>query len=99
MSNNKKSARVGSSLHDFLEDEGTLDDARHTAIKRVISYQILESMESLELSKSKLAEQMGTSRSALDRLLDPENDSVTLDTLKRAAQATGKRLELRFVDA
>jgi len=56
-------------------------------------------MEKLELSKTKLAEEMGTSRSALDRLLDPDNDSVTLDTLKRAAQATGKRLELRFVEA
>lgn len=90
---------IGSSLQDFLEEEGILEDASHTALKRVISFQILEAMEKLELSKTKLAEEMGTSRSALDRLLDPDNDSVTLDTLKRAAQATGKRLELRFVDA
>jgi len=90
---------IGSSLQDFLEEEGILEDASHVALKRVISFQILEAMEKLELSKTKLAEEMGTSRSALDRLLDPDNDSVTLDTLKRAAQATGKRLELRFVEA
>jgi len=90
---------IGSSLQDFLEEEGILEDASHVALKRVISFQILEAMEKLELSKPKLAEEMGTSRSALDRLLDPDNDSVTLDTLKRAAQATGKRLELRFVEA
>ena len=90
---------IGSTLQDFLEEDGILEDANHVALKRVISFQILEAMEKLELSKTKLAEEMGTSRSALDRLLDPENDSVTLDTLKRAARATGKRLELRLVEA
>lgn len=98
MNSENKTPRIGSSLHDFLEEDGILEDARHVATKRVISYQILEAMEKLGLSKSKLAEEMGTSRSALDRLLDPDNDSVTLDTLKRAAQATGQRLELRFVE-
>lgn len=95
---NPKNSHIGSSLQGFLEEEGIREDAEHAAIKRVIAYQITEAMEKLELTKSKLAEEMGTSRSALDRLLDPANDSVTLETLKRAAQATGKRLELRLVD-
>ena len=97
MSKNKN-RHLGSSLESFLEEEGQLEQARHSAIKRVLAFQISEAMERLELTKSKLAEEMGTSRSALDRLLDPDNDSVTLDTLKRAAQATGKRLEVRLVD-
>lgn len=99
MSNKNRTSHIGSSLHDFLEDNGTLEDARHVAIKRVISYQLIEAMEKLQLSKTRLANEMGTSRSAVDRLLDPDNDSVTLDTLKSAAQATGKRLELRLVEA
>ena len=98
MSNEDKTSHIGSSLHDFLEEDGALEAAKNIALKRVISFQIIEAMEKLNLSKTKLAEEMGTSRSALDRLLDPHNDSVTLETLKKAAQATGNRLELRFVE-
>ena len=98
MSRNKNNPHVGSSLQNFLEEEGILEYARQGAFKRVIAYQIAEAMERLSLTKSQLAQEMGTSRSALDRLLDPDNDSITLDTLKRAALATGKRLDIRFID-
>ncbi len=95
MSKNK--VRVGSSLDDFLTEEGIYEDANNAAIKRVLSYQLEKAMEELNLTKSAFAEQMGTSRSALDRLLDPDNDSVTLETLKKAARVTGQRLEVRLV--
>jgi len=94
----KKDRHVGSSLESFLEEEGQLEQAHHAAIKSLLAYQISEAMERLEMTKSKLAEEMGTSRSALDRLLDPENDSVTLGTLRRVAEATGKHLQVRLVD-
>lgn len=98
MSKDKQNAAVGSSLDDFLVEQGIYEDANNEAIKRVLSYQLEEAMKSLKLSKSALAERMGTSRSALDRLLDPDNESVTLETLKKAAHATGQRLEIRLVN-
>ena len=97
MSTRKKKGPIGSSLDDFLKEEGIYDDANNTAVKRVLSYQLQQAMEEMALTKSAFAEQMGTSRSALDRLLDPENESVTLETLKKAARITGQRLEVRLV--
>jgi len=94
-----KKASIGSSLDDFLKEEGLYEECDLTAIKRVLSFQIIQAMNKLELTKSALAEEMGTSRSALDRLLDPDNESVTLETLRKAADATGQRLEVRFVES
>ena len=99
MSNTNQTASVGSSLDDFLHEQDIYDDVDQVAIKRVLSFQLKEARGEQHMTKSALANKMGTSRSALDRLLDPNNDSVTLDTLKKAAQATGQRLEIRLVSA
>ena len=87
---------IGSNFDDFLEEEGTLAETEAVAIKRVIAYQISQIMETQQLSKTAMARKMKTSRSSLDRLLDPENTSITLQTLERAAQAIGKRLRIEF---
>ena len=89
---------VGSNFDDFLEEEGLLEDATVVAVKRYIAYQLAQKMSEKNLSKSEMARRMATSRSALERLLDPDNASVTLQTLQSAVQALGGRLnvELQF---
>ncbi len=87
---------VGSDFDDFLREEGLLSDATATALKRVISFQIAQEMKKRKLTKAAMAKQMKTSRSALDRLLDPSNSSVTLLTLERAASVLGKRLVVKL---
>ena len=89
---------VGSSFDEFLAEEGILEEVSAVAVKRLIAFQLAEKMSEYNLSKSELARRMATSRSALDRLLDPDNSSVTLQTLQSAAQALGGRLnvELEF---
>ena len=93
----RRKGQIGSSFHDFLEGEGTRDVAAARAIKRVMARALNHMMKEQGLSKTALADRMQTSRSQLDRLRDADNDSVTLDTLVRAAQAVGRRpyLELR----
>jgi len=88
---------LGSNFDDFLEEEGLLAEVEANAIKRVISYQIAELMKKHNLSKAAMAKRMKTSRSAIDRLLDPQNESVTLQTLERAALVLGKRLQINFL--
>lgn len=88
---------VGSSLDDLLQEDGILDEVNTIAIKRVLAWQILQEMEKRGLNKTQMALEMSTSRSSLDRLLDPENLSVTLKTLDRAARVLGKQLRLEFV--
>ncbi len=87
---------IGSNFDDFLEEEGLLAETEAIAIKRVIAYQVAELMKSQNMSKVAMAKRMKTSRSALDRLLDPKNTSITLQTLERAAHAIGKRLRIEF---
>ncbi len=82
-----KNKYLGSGFDDFLEEEGLRAETEAAAIKHVIAYRIEMEMKRANLSKSALAEKMHTSRSALDRLLDPSNVSVTLQTLERAALA------------
>jgi len=89
---------IGSSLEDFLQEEGRLEEARQVAAKRVLAWQLQQAMESQHLTKVEMAERMQTSRSQLDRLLDPDNDKVQLDTLNRAAAIVGKRLKIELVD-
>ena len=91
-----KNEYAGSNFDDFLEEEGFRADAEAAAIKRVIAYQIEMEMKRANLSKSAMAEKMHTSRSALDRLLDPANVSITLQTLERAALALGKSLKIEL---
>ncbi len=92
----EKNPRVGSALEDLLREDGTYGDAKNHAIKSVLAYKLARAMEAQNLSKAGMAARMETSRSQLDRLLDPENEGVTLHTLKRAAEAVGMRLELEL---
>ncbi len=91
-----KNKHLGSSFDDFLEEENIRADTEAAAIKRVVAYQIEMEMKRANISKSALAEKMHTSRSALDRLLDPSNVSVTLQTLERVALALGKNLKIEL---
>ncbi len=88
---------LGSSFEDFLREEGTLVATTSRAIKRVLARQLRQVMAEQGLSKSEMARRMRTSRPALDRLLDPANEAVTLNTLQRAAQAVGRELRLELI--
>jgi len=88
---------IGSNFDDFLNDEGLLADTEAVAIKRVVAFQVNSLMKERKISKTAMAKEMNTSRSALDRLLDPMNTSITLQTLERAAHVIGKRLKVEFV--
>ena len=90
---------IGSSFDEFLGEEGILDEVSAVAQKRVLAWQLAEIMRKRRVTKARLAQRMRTSRAALDRLLDPENPSVTLTTMGRVAAALGKRLSIRLVDA
>ena len=87
---------IGSSLDSFLKDEGTFDKAQALAIKEVVVWQLMEAMEKQALSKTRLAVMLKTSRSQVDRLLDPTRD-VTLSTLQRAAALVGRKVQIELV--
>jgi hypothetical protein len=93
----KTNPHIGSSLDDFLKAEGVLEQTRAAALKEVIAYQVQKAMRRAKISKPEMARRMNTSRAALDRLLDPGNSSVTLQTLCRAAQAVGRDLRIELV--
>lgn len=88
---------IGSDFDDFLEEEGFLAEVEAAALKRVLAYQLEELMRRQQLTKTEMARRMQTSRASLNRLLDPSNPSVTLQTLERAATALGKRLRIELV--
>lgn len=88
---------VGSNFDDFLAEEGMLAEAEAVATKRVLAFQIAQLMKEQNITKTEMAERMDTSRTAVDRLLDPDNDSATLQTLERAALALGMRLQVALV--
>jgi predicted XRE-type DNA-binding protein len=90
----KRNPRLGSSFDDFLKAEGVYDEVHAKALKRVLAEQIEESMAAASLSKARMATLMATSRSQLDRVLDPDNISVQLDTLVKAARAVGKTVQI-----
>jgi antitoxin HicB len=85
------------SLDDFLKEEGKREEFEAVAIKEVLAWQIGEAMRSQKLSRKRLAERMGTSRSQVGRLLDPKDGNVTLATLQRAAKVVGRALRLELV--
>jgi len=87
---------IGSDFDDFLQEEGILAETEAIAIKRVIAFQVTQLMQEQKVSKTELSRRMNTSRAALDRLLDPQNESVTLQTLWRAARALGKELQIKL---
>lgn len=92
-----KKGRVGQLFDDFLKEEGTYDDVHTVAIKRVIAWQLAEAMKVKHITKSEMAKRMNTSRSQLNRLLDPEIQGVELQTLARAAQILGRNLRVELV--
>ena len=95
----KKNPHRGSKFEDFLAEQGLLEDVTATAMKRVLAWQIEQAMKKQKLTKTAMAKRMGTSRAALDRLLDADNTSVTLQTMGRAAAALGKELSITLKDA
>lgn len=95
----ERNPHIGSSFDDFLAEEGTLAETTAIALKRVLAWEIRKAMKEEGISKTAMARRMKTSRAALDRLLTPDNASVTLQTMDRAATALGKRLRIDLVDA
>jgi len=92
-----KNKSIGSSFDDFLKEEGIIEEVENRAVKKLISFQLLETLKNEHLTKTELAHRLDTSRAAVDRLLDTENDSVTLFTLIKAASVLGKKLKLEFI--
>jgi DNA-binding Xre family transcriptional regulator len=92
-----KKKNIGSTFDDWLREEGLYEETTAVAIKRVLARQISQQMIDRKLSKSDMARRMNTSRAALDRLLDPENDAVTLNTLTKAATAVGRQLHFELI--
>ena len=91
-----KNAHHGSSLDDFLKKEGLFEEAQALAIKEVVVWQLTDAMQERSLTKTRLAVLLNTSRSQVDRLLDPTRD-VTLSTLQRAAALVGRKVQIELV--
>lgn len=87
---------MGSSLDDFLKQEGDFDEAQAQAIKEVVAWQLAEAMKERKLSKNKMAALLKTSRTQVNRLLDPEHD-ITLSSLQRAAAIVGRRVTIELL--
>ena len=86
----------GQLFEDFLKEQGTYEETTEQAVKRVLAYQLAEAMKQQGISKVEMAKRLSTSRSQLDRLLDPKNERVTLNVLSRAAHAVGRSLRLEL---
>ena len=93
----KQKAKIGSSFESFLEEQGMKHEATAVSIKRVIAWQLEQAMEEQKISKNKMAKAMQTSRSQLDRILDPEFEKVQLNTLMNAAKVLGRELKIELV--
>ncbi len=91
--------RRGSSFDSFLQDEGMYDEVNARAAKKVLAWQLAQTLEKKKLTKTELALRMQTSRAAVNRLLDPENPSLNLQTMEKAARALGKKLAIHLVEA
>jgi antitoxin HicB len=94
----KKIDHTGSTFDHFLEEEGIRDEVAAVATTRILAWQLEHAMQQQRKTKQAMAKQLRTSRSQLDRLLDPQNVSVTLDTITRAAKVLGKRVIVRVAD-
>ncbi|MBK8800014.1 MAG: XRE family transcriptional regulator [Anaerolineales bacterium] len=88
---------LGSTLDDFLAEEGRLAEAEAVATKRVLAFQIASLMQEQQITKAEMARRMNTSRAAVNRLLDAHSESATLATLEKAAAALGRRLQIELV--
>ena len=96
MNNDTETGKAGQLFEDFLKEQGTLEGTTERAVKRVLAFQLAAEMESQSISKVEMARRLETSRSQLDRLLDPDNETVSLATLARAAKAVGRTLRLEL---
>jgi antitoxin HicB len=92
-----KKKNIGSTFDSFLREEGMYEAVSATAIKRVVARQVEAAMNQKGLTKAEMARRMHTSRAQLDRLLDPDNDAVTLITLQKAAAVVGREIRLELV--
>ena len=89
---------IGSSFDDFLREDGIYEEATSQALKRVVAWQLAQLMKERRISRVEMAKRMKTSRTQVNRLLDPANESIQLDTIQRAAEAVGKRINITFED-
>jgi predicted XRE-type DNA-binding protein len=92
-----KQKHIGSSFDSWLREEGIYEEVSAAALKRVLARQVADAIKERDFTKAEMARRMNTSRAALDRLLDPEYDAVTLGTLRKAAQAVGRQIRLELV--
>ena len=92
----KKPTSIGSSFDGFLDGQGTLAETTNQATKRVLAFQLRQAMETERMTKTELSKRMQTSRSQVDRVLDPKNDGVTLEALVKAAAAVGRTLTIEL---
>jgi len=93
-----KNKHIGSSFEEFLLEQGIHEEVTSHAVKRVIAWQLAEAMKAQNISKAEMARRMKTSRTQVARFLDPENDSVQLDTIQKAAAIVGKRVVITLED-
>jgi hypothetical protein len=93
----RKNPHIGSTFESWLEETGIREEVTAAAVKAVIARQIAEEMKKQRITKARMAGLMQTSRAQVDRLLDPDNDSATLETLMRAARVVGRELRLELV--
>lgn len=97
MGNVMNNKYIGTDFDSFLKDEGIYEEVNDVAIKRVIAYQLEQEMKAQKITKTKMAKLMNTSRAVVNRLLNPDNDSLTLNTLESATNALGKRLSISII--
>lgn len=90
-------SHLGSTFESWLDEHGLREDVTAAAVKAVISHQLAAEMKANRVTKSAMAERMQTSRAQLDRLLDPDNSGVTLETLQRAARVLGRQIKIELV--
>ena len=96
MSIKQEKGQVGQSFEAFLQEEGRLEESTQQAVKRVIAFELEQAMKDRNITKTQLAAQLKTSRTQLNRLLDPQNAGITLDSLVKAAQAVGRELHIEL---
>jgi hypothetical protein len=97
MTDDIEAGKSGALFEDFLKEQGVYDETTEQAVKRVLAFQLAAAMKEQHLSKVEMAKRLDTSRSQLDRLLDPSNDGVTLAVLSRAAQVVGRSIKVELI--
>ena len=95
----KRNSHIGSDFDDYLREEGLFDEAQAITVKRVLAFELEKSMKKARLTKAAMAKRMGTTRAQVDRILNPDNPSTTLQTLVKAADAVGKRVKISLVNS